>query len=58
MFARANFYIGGVNMKKEYTKPIIDVKEFDVENNIADISMGANTTLNWNDNAGDSVEWE
>jgi len=45
-------------MKKEYNRPIIDVKEFDVENNIADISMGANTTLNWNDNAGDSVEWE
>ena len=45
-------------MKKEYTKPIIDVKEFDVEKDIADISMGANTTLNWNDNAGDSVEWE
>ena len=45
-------------MKKEYNRPIIDVKEFDVENNIADISMGNNLTLNWNDNKGDSVEWE
>ena len=45
-------------MKKEYNYPTIIVQEFEIESDIADISMGPNSTLDWEDNIGDGVHWE
>ncbi len=47
-------------MKKEYNKPIIEVKEFNVSENITALTVSSNA-LDWVNGTGsgsDSVEWE
>lgn len=47
-------------MKKEYNRPIIDVKEYNVEENVAALVVSENA-LNWVDGtygSADSVDWE
>lgn len=47
-------------MKKEYTKPTIDVKEFNVDATIADLDLSGNATLGpvGGSNSGQGVNWD
>ena len=45
-------------MKKDYMKPTIDVKEFDVITTIADLSNGGTMGGVGSENGGDSTNWE
>ena len=44
-------------MKKEYTKPTIDTKEFDVITTIADLSNGGTMGGVGSETGGDSTNW-
>ena len=45
-------------MKKEYKKPTIDTKEFDVITTIADLSNGGTMGGVGSTTGGDSTDWE
>jgi hypothetical protein len=45
-------------MKKDYMKPAIDVKEFDVITTIADLSNGGTMGGVGSETGGDSTNWE
>ena len=45
-------------MKKEYIKPAIDTKEFDVITTIADLSNGGTMGGVGSETGGDSTNWE
>jgi hypothetical protein len=58
LFAKSKLYIGGKhNMKKEYKKPTIDTKEFDVITTIADLSNGGTMGGVGSETGGDSTNW-
>ena len=45
-------------MKKEYNKPTVDTKEFDVIVTIADLSNGGTMGGVGSNNGGDSTNWD